>query len=94
MILGALFPSAGAAVGGLLAWGVRYILGVTRLLRRIPCAAVYMSNPLNVLWLIFVYAMLLTVWLMSRKGRKVRPVVPVCLSLIFLYAAALTVRLS
>ena len=94
VILGALFPSAGAAVGGLLAWGVRYILGVALLLRRIPCAAVYMSNPLNVLWLIFVYAMLLTVWLMSRKGRKVRPVVPVCLSLIFLYAAALTVRLS
>ena len=94
VVIGALWPAAGAAAGGVLAWGVRYIHLVTRLLRYIPCESVYMSNPLNVLWLVFVYVLFLTAWLLGRKGRGFRPVVPVCLALVFLYGTALLVRFS
>ena len=92
--LGAMFPAVGAAAAGGLAWLVRYIYGVTRLLEYFPCESVYMSNPLFVLWLAFVYVMFLAAWWMGRKGRGLRPVAPVCLALITLWLFAGIVRLS
>ena len=94
VILTAFLPAAGAAAGGLLAWGVRYIHVVTHLLRALPCACVYMREPMNAVWLAFTYVVFFAAWLMGRKGRGVRLIVPACLSLIFLYSAALTVRLT
>ena len=94
VVLGAIWPAAAGAAGGALAWGVRYIHLIARLLRRVPCATVYMSNPLGVLWLAFVYAVFLAAWLRARNGRSFRPVAPVCLSLIFLYGSSLLVRWS
>ena len=94
VILTAFLPAAGAAVGGILAWGVRYIHAVTHLLHALPCACVYMREPMNAVWLAFTYTVFFTAWLTGRKGRGIRLIVPACLSLIFLYSAALTVRLS
>ena len=90
----AILPAVGAAVGGVLAWGVRYVFLVVRGLRQFPCEAVYMSNPLFVLWLIFVYVLFLTSWLVGRKGKTFRFVMPVCLSLIALWCCAGIVRLT
>ena len=94
VLLTALFPAAGSAAGGILAWGVRYIRLVTGLLRTLPCACVYMLEPLNAVWLALTYVLFIVAWLRGRNGRGFRLTVPVCLSLIFLYAAARTVRLS
>ena len=94
VLLTALMPAAGSAVGGILSWGVRYIRWVTGLLRTLPCACVYMLEPLNALWLAFTYVLFIAAWLRGRNGRGFRLTAPVCLSLIFLYASALTVRLS
>ena len=92
--LGAAFPVAGAALGGVLSWGVRYVFLVARLLAKLPCAAVYMSNPLYVLWLGFSYVIFIAAWLSGRRSRNFRPAAPICLSLILLYGSALTVRAS
>ena len=94
VLLGAVVPVAGVFAGSILAWGVRYIHLVTRLLRYIPCESVYMQNPLNGVWLALVYALFLAAWLRGRRTGSFRPIVPVCLSLIFLYASALLIRLS
>jgi len=91
---GALLPEAGAFLGRTLAWGVRYILRIARLLRFFPCEAVYVSHPVFVLWLGFVYAVFLISWLWSRKGRTFRVLLPLCLSLITLWSSAVLVRLS
>lgn len=92
--LAVLVPSAGTLLPGILAWGVRYIYAVVRLLRWIPCEAVYMTNPLFVAWLVFVYVLFLSAWLCSRRTDRFRIVVPLCLSLITLWGCALAVRLT
>lgn len=92
--LGAFFPAVGSLAGSILAWGVRYIYFVTGLLRRIPCATVYTSNPLFVLWLGFVYALFFAAWLMGRRGRGIRLILPLSLSVIGLYGAAFAVELG
>ena len=92
--LTAILPAAGAAVGSVLAWGVRYIYLVVRLLRRFPCAAVYMSNPLFVLWLVFAYVLFAAAWFFSGRGRSMRITAPVCLALIALWSCSGIVRLG
>ena len=92
--LGALFSPVGLLGGSALAWGVRYIYAVTGLLRRIPCAAVYMSNPLFVLWVVFVYILLAAAWLMGRRGNGFRPILPLSMAVIGLYASAFAVELG
>ena len=92
--LGALFPAAGALMAGALSWIVRYIFAVADVLRRIPCAMVYLSHPIFVLWLVFVYVLLLLTWLTARKGRGFRPAAPLCLAVIGLYAGAFAVKAS
>ena len=92
--LGLLFLPVGLLAGSILAWGVRYIYAVTGLLRRIPCAAIYMTNPLFVLWLLFVYVLIAAGWLMGRRGRGIRPALPLSLVVIGLYASAFAVELG
>ena len=92
--VGAALSAAAAIAAGVLAWGVRYIFFVARLLAYLPCETVYTSNPVFVLWLGFVYVIFLLAWLMGRKRGGLRPVAPVCLSLITLYGCAMLVRLG
>lgn len=94
VLLGAIFPGAAALGGGLLAWGVRYIYAVSGFLSRLPCANVYVRNPLFLGWLVLVYALFLAAWLRSRKTGHFRALVPVGLSLALLFAAAGITRLQ
>ena len=92
--LTAALPAAGIAVGRVLGWGVRYIYFIVRILRQLPCASVYMSNPIFVLWLVFAYVIFAFSWLFSGRGRTMRLITPVCLTLIALWGCSLAVRLS
>ncbi len=92
--LTAALPAAGAWVGGILAWGVRYIFLAVKALGYFPCEAVYMSNPLFVLWLAAVYALFITAWLRSRRTGSFRMIAPLCLSLILLWGSGIAVRLT
>ena len=95
VLLGVLFPPAGAAAGAVLAWGVRYVFFIAGLTERIPCGTVYMSHPVFVLWLCFAYAAFLLAWLLGRKTeRGVRLIAPACLTLILLYVFSFAVRLG
>ena len=92
--LAALLPGAGAWLGGILGWGVRYIFLIVRLLGYFPCEAVYMSNPMFALWLAAAYALFITAWLRSRKTGSFRIITPLCLSLILLWGSGIAVRLA
>lgn len=94
VLLGAFLPGAAALGGGILAWGVRYIYAVSGFLSRLPCANVYVRNPLFLGWLALVYALFLAAWLRSRKTGRFRALVPVVLSLALLFAAAGITRLQ
>lgn len=50
VLLGAFLPGAAALAGSVLAWGVRYIYAVSGFLSRLPCANVYVRNPLFLGW--------------------------------------------
>ena len=92
VVLGAVLPGAGALLGHILAWGVRYIYAVSGALASLPCSNVYVRNPVFVVWLALVYALFLAAWLYSRKTGRFRALTPTGLSLLALFAAALFVR--
>ncbi len=94
VLLGALFPAAGAMAGSVLAWGVRYVYAVAGGMAYLPCESVYTTNPLFTAWMVFVYLLFLLAWWMGKKNGGFRPAAPVCLSLIALYLCAGAVRLG
>ena len=94
LAVGALLPGLGEFLGGLLAWGTRYIFGVAGVLTKLPCAAVWLTAPAFVLWLLFVYIIFLIAWACRPGGQPFRPVMPVCLSVIGLCAAAFSLRMG
>ena len=92
--LGALLPGAAVPAAGVLAWSVRYIYAVSGFLSRLPCANVYVRNPLFLGWLVLVYVIFFAAWLCSRKTGRFRALAPVGLSLALLFAAAGITRLG
>lgn len=64
---------AGVCLGWLLAWPMRYVLGVAKLLARLPFAAVYTRSVYIVCWLVFCYV-LFAVFLACKK----KPVRALC----------------
>ncbi len=92
--LGALLPGAAVPAAGVLAWSVRYIYAVSGFLSRLPCANVYVRNPLFLGWLVLVYVIFFAAWLRSRKTGCFRALAPVGLSLALLFAAAGITRLG
>ena len=82
-VLGALWLPVGKLAGGVLAWLVRYILGVAGAFSRIPLTAVYTQSIYIIAWLIFVY-ILLSVFFMSEQKQ---PLVLTCCAVIGLCAA-------
>lgn len=67
-----LISSAAAGVlGWLLAWPVRYVLLVAKLLSRIPLAAVYTDNVYIVPWLVFCYTLIAVLCLSKMKHCRV-----------------------
>ena len=92
--LAAFLPGTAAFAGSILAWGVRYIYAVSQWLSRLPCANVYVSNPIFIVWLVLVYVFFFAAWLRSRKTGRYRALAPLCLCVITLAAAFGFVRLG
>ena len=79
-----LFWSAGAVfLASVVAYPIRFVLGATTLLAKIPLAAVYTYSEWIIYWLIFVYV-LFAVFAIAKKKR---PGVFVCLTILSLCAA-------
>ena len=79
-----LFWSAAAAYAAMvIAWPVRYVLGISRLLAGIPLSAVYTGSIYIMIWLVFSYV-LLSVFLFDRKRK---PAVLLCCGVIALCLA-------
>lgn len=70
LLLGAIWVPLGALFGSILAWLIRYVLLVARLLSKIPLAAVFTKSMYIVFWLIFCYVVF-TVFIMSRQKRPI-----------------------
>ena len=82
-VLGIIFAPAGAALGFVLAWPLRYVIFTVKLLASIPNAAVYTENNFIPIWLALTYGIFILCYL-GRGKRGFRPVLPVCLSVITL----------
>ena len=59
-------PGVAAAVAAVVAWPIRYVLGISGILSKFPLAAVYTESVYMVAWLVFCYV-LLAVFLLSKK---------------------------
>lgn len=66
-ILSLLYLPLGAVFARLISWIARYILGVSSLMSKIPCSAVYTDSVYIVLWMVFIYALLLGFFMNGRK---------------------------
>lgn len=84
LILAAFLPGIAAGIGALLAWGVRYIFFVAGLIEKVPFACVYLTNPVYILWLVFVYVIFFAAWICARKSGQLRIVMPLCVSVLSL----------
>lgn len=67
--MGLISSKLAGALGWVLAWPVRYVLSVAKLLSRAPLAAVYTSSEYIVFWLVFCY-MLLAVFLIGKEKQS------------------------
>lgn len=92
-LLGWLWPAAGAVLGKILVWPIRYILGCAKLLASFPLAAVYTRSIPIVIWLVFLYV-LLGLFLLCRKRSVIAlisaGVISLCAALAFSWSAGLT----
>ena len=69
-LLYSLWPPAGAFLGRLTAWPIRYVLGVAHVMADLPLAAVYTESIYIVFWLIFVYVLLFVFAFSRRRNVK------------------------
>ena len=69
-ICGAIWLPAGRAVAWAISWPVRYVIGVAKLISKIPVSAVYTCSSYIVIWLIFCY-LLFALLLCSKKKRVI-----------------------
>ena len=70
-ILGALWMPLGIGIGWVISWLIRFVLGVSNMISRVPLSSVYSGSVYIVAWLIFAYIMLLV----FSKGKKKHPIV-------------------
>ncbi len=67
-LVGAFWTGGAMILGKIVAWPIRYVLLIAKLLAGFPLAAVYTRSPYITIWLVAVYALLL-VFLLSRNRR-------------------------
>lgn len=67
-LLSAFYTVGADLLGWVIAWPIRYVLGLSKLLAKFPLAAVYTESVYITIWLVGVYA-LLAVFLLSRVRR-------------------------
>lgn len=82
-ILAVFWPAAAAVSASVIAWPIRYVLGVSKMLAAFSLSAVYTASIYIVIWLAFCYV-LLAVFLF---GRKRKPAVLLCCAAIGLCLA-------
>lgn len=63
-----LLPGIAALLAGVVAWPIRYVLAVCKIMAGFPLAAVYTRSIYVVCWLVLAYV-LLVIFLLSRKKR-------------------------
>ena len=73
-LLSSVWTAGAGALAWIVAWPIRYVLGVSRLLAKIPLAAVYTESIYIVAWLVFCYALLLVFLCGARR----RPGILLC----------------
>lgn len=69
--IGFLFSAAGSMLGTLIAFPIRYVLGISQILASIPMAAVYTKSVYIVIWLIGCYVLFTAFMMMKEKPVKV-----------------------
>lgn len=79
-VLGLIWMPLGSILGWLVAWPIRYVLAVAKVLADFPLSAVYTESIYVVMWLIFVY-ILLVVFLLWKKRSLLIPACCVVISL-------------
>ena len=84
-IIGAVFLPVAKILCWVLEWIIRYILGVSSVLAKLPLAAVFTDSMYIVIWLIFCYILLSAFLIMGNK----RPAVLLCCAALGLSAALL-----
>lgn len=89
---GFVFTPAGALAGALISAPVRFIFGVAYTLSGFPFAALHLSNPLLLIWLVYVYVMVIILLAFKVKARTA--LYPVCLSIMSLCAVLVITAVS
>lgn len=82
-VVGAMSAAVSSVLAWIVAWPMRYVLLVAKIMADFPLAAVYTNSIFVVLWMILSYV-LLTIYLISRKKW---PLIPACCSTVFLCVA-------
>ena len=65
-LAGAVLPALGSVIGWIVAWPIRYVQWISKLLAAVPYAAVYTCSLYILLWLILSY-LLLGIFLLGKK---------------------------
>ena len=81
-LLGLLRPGWGAAAGRAVGWLPRYAVFIVRKIAALPHAALFMGAPAARWWLLSVYVLFGGAYLLRRKGKPFRPLLPLLLSLL------------
>lgn len=79
------WPVVGQVLGAGVAWPIRYIMFLSKMLSKIPFAAVYTRSLYVTAWLVFLYVLLAIFWLSKKK----RPSLLFCCGAIGLCVALL-----
>ena len=84
-------------LGKLFTWPIRYVLGVARIMAKIPLAAVYMDTVYMIVWFVFIY-ILLVVFLCSRVRKPVQllccGVISLCIALLVSWSDSADTRIT
>lgn len=77
VLLGFIWLPMGTILAAITAWPIRFVLLCAKTMAGIPGLLYSTQNPLVVAWLIFLYVILFSTWVVSPRGGY-RPVLPIC----------------
>ena len=84
-LLGLFLPGAAGLAAWVIAWPIRCVLLIAKLMADIPLAAVYTKSEYIVYWLVFVYVLLAVFWISWNR----KPIVLLCVGALGLCFALL-----
>lgn len=86
-VLGLIYPPLGLLLSSFAVWPARYVMAVAKGVSSLPLASLSLSSPYLLGWFVLSYALLLLI--LSRRGRGVRPAIPITACALCLCAALL-----